>query len=265
MHTETTSKAYYFKRLSFLRKAVIASASITKKRNTIHCLSEIDISTPRKYLKYYERRTNIKLSLTGYLSLCLIKIVSNHPEVNSFISGNKIVFLKNITISLLIERTINGENVPEPLSIENCENLSCIEITKLIRIAQNNKENKLGALSGSSWFMFIPKCLLKLFVQIADQNIKMGMKYGKIAVTAAGMFSKEPIWFIPHGSPTILLTIGSIINRVVEVDEKYLTHEHLCITVSFDHDIIDGAPAARFMNDLITEIKSGNEILKILA
>jgi hypothetical protein len=30
--------------------------------------------------------------------------------------------------------------------------------------------------------------------------------------------------------------------------------------VSFDHDIVDGAPAARFMNDLINEIKIGVNI-----
>jgi pyruvate/2-oxoglutarate dehydrogenase complex dihydrolipoamide acyltransferase (E2) component len=88
----------------------------------------------------------------------------------------------------------------------------------------------------------------------------MGLKYGKIAVTATGMFSREPIWFIPHGSPTILVTIGSAIKRIVETNGCFESCEHLCLCVSFDHDVVDGAPAARFMSDLINEIKSGNEI-----
>ena len=57
---------------------------------------------------------------------------------------------------------------------------------------------------------------------------------------------------------------GSIINKPVLIDNKIENREHLCLTVSFDHDIVDGAPAARFMNDLIEEIKSGRSILDML-
>jgi hypothetical protein len=32
----------------------------------------------------------------------------------------------------------------------------------------------------------------------------------------------------------------------------------LSLTVSFDHNIVDGAPASRFMNQLIETIKNGN-------
>ena len=257
-------KSYSYKKLSFLRKAVIASASITKKRKTIHSLTEIDISIPRKLIKDYEKKTGVKLSFTAYITSCLTRTLITHPEMNTFISGNKIIFPQNINVSILVERTIGSQIVPEPFAIEKCENLSCIDITEKIRSAQNNTERKLGSLSGSSWFMFIPSSLLKLFVRIADKSINMGIKYGKIGVTSAGMFSKEPVWFIPHGSPTILLTIGSIIARVIEINGQFETREHLCLTVSFDHDIIDGAPATRFMNELINEIKSGNEINKIL-
>ena len=89
----------------------------------------------------------------------------------------------------------------------------------------------------------------------------MAKRYGKVAVTAVGMFSKEPVWFIPHGTATVLLTIGSISNKVVEIDGKFESREHLCITASFDHDIVDGAPAARFMSEFGTLLKSG-EILE---
>ena len=33
--------------------------------------------------------------------------------------------------------------------------------------------------------------------------------------------------------------------------------EFLCLTVSFDHDIVDGAPAARFMSHFLETLKSG--------
>lgn len=257
-------KLYFKKRISFLRKAVIASASVTKQKNTIHCLSEVDITIPRELIKEYETKYGYRISFTGYITACFIKIISAYPEMNSFISGNNIVYLSNITVSILVERLINGESVPEPMTIDNSKELTCLDITKRIRLAQANTESRLGSLSGFTWFTYIPSFLLKTFVKIAEKNIKMGVKFGKMAVTATGMFSKEPVWFIPHGSATILLTIGSIINRVVKNNIDYEMHEHLCLTASFDHDIIDGAPAARFMNELVNEIKSGNEIKRIM-
>jgi len=74
----------------------------------------------------------------------------------------------------------------------------------------------------------------------------MSKSYGKVAVTSVGMYSKEAVWFIPHGSATVLLTVGSIGNKVVEIDGQFISREHLRLTASFDHNIVDGAPASRF-------------------
>lgn len=70
-------------------------------------------------------------------------------------------------------------------------------------------------------------------------RISVGIRYGKIAVTAVGMLSKEPFWFIPHGTANVLVAVRSINKKVVELDNQYVSREHLCLTVSFDHDIVD--------------------------
>jgi pyruvate/2-oxoglutarate dehydrogenase complex dihydrolipoamide acyltransferase (E2) component len=36
--------------------------------------------------------------------------------------------------------------------------------------------------------------------------------------------------------------------------------EHLCLTVSFDHAIVDGAPAARFMKRFADLLESGETV-----
>jgi pyruvate/2-oxoglutarate dehydrogenase complex dihydrolipoamide acyltransferase (E2) component len=33
--------------------------------------------------------------------------------------------------------------------------------------------------------------------------------------------------------------------------------EHLCLTVTFDHDVADGAPAARFIQRLASLVQTG--------
>jgi len=258
------NKGYKSSKLSFTRRAVIASVNATKNKNSaIHSFSEVDISEPRKLLKAHFNKTGEKLSLTSYIVLCLAQTMKDYPQFNSFIKGRSLITLDDLTINVLIEKEINGEMVPEPLGIQKTQEKSVSQIQTEIKEAKEKQSDKLGSLSGNPWISLIPTFLLKIFIRISDKNIHMSKTYGKVAVTAVGMFSKEAVWFIPHDSSTVLLTIGSIGNKVVDIDGKFVSREHLCLTASFDHDIVDGAPASRFMNQLLENIKSGHLLSSI--
>ena len=246
--------------LTFNRKAVIASASVTKEKNTFHSITEVDISIPRRLINEHFQKTGTKLSLTAYIVTCLAHVIKDHPLMNSFIKGNKQIILNDVTVSVLIEREIKGEKVPEPVAINNAQTKTYLQINNEIRTAQNSQGQQLGNLSKMTWIRFIPGFLLRSFIRIADKNIKMGIRYGKVAVTAVGMFNKTSVWFIPHGSATVVITVGGINSKLVKEDDKIVEKEHLCLTASFNHDIVDGAPASRFMKQFIETIKSGNLI-----
>ncbi|MBB6480876.1 2-oxo acid dehydrogenase subunit E2 [Spirochaeta isovalerica] len=251
-------KEYTQETLSFLRKMVRASAAITAKKNTIHSMTEVDISIPLSLIRQIRENGKEKLSFTAYLVSCLAKTIEQFPRFNSFISGRRLVLLKDVNISVLMERKIGEEYVPEPLALKTCQEKGIGDIHKEIREAQKRVDEDFGSLGNMKLIKYIPGFLLKIFVSMADRNKAMGAKYGKLAITSVGMFCREPVWFIPHGSATVLLTVGSRINRVIETPEGFQSRIHQCLTVSFDHDIIDGAPAARFMEALSREIMSGN-------
>jgi len=253
-------KGYHSIPLSFNRRAVIASASVTKERNTIHGMTEVDITEPRRRMREHFENTGIKLSLTAYIVTCLSQVLKEHPFLNSFIKGRRLYILDDVTVNVLIERNIEGERVPEPIGIMKAQTKTLLQIQDEIREAKKLQSDKLGSLSGKNWVRLIPVFLLKTFIRIADKNISMAKRYGKVCVTAVGMFSKEAVWFIPHGTATVLITVGSISQKVVEVNGQFETREHLCLTVSFDHDIVDGAPASRFMNQFVETVKSGKLI-----
>lgn len=256
-------RAYTVKKLSLPRKALRASASVTKSKNAIHLFSDVDISVASDLLESYKNRHGIKLSFTGYLVKSLANVIQKHPQSNSFISRNKIIILDDVVISILVERKIGDDYIPEPLILRNVSEKSLPDINSEIREAQLKIEqtDNFGNLSNSMFLKYIPSFLLKAFVKFADSSISMGVKYGKIAITSVGMFGKNPFWVIPHGTATVLLSIGGIFSRTAKDQSE---KKYLCLTASFDHDIIDGAPAARFMNDLIDEIKSGNCIRDII-
>jgi len=243
--------------LTFNRKIVISSATVTKEKNTFHCITEVDISVPRRIINEYFQQTGIKLSLTAYVVTCLAQVIKDHPLLNSFIKGSKQIILDDVTVSVLIEREIKGEKVPEPVAISNAQKKTYLQINDEIRTAQNQEGQRLGNLSNMEWIRFIPGFLMRTFIRLADKNIKMGKRYGKVAVTAVGMFNKESVWFIPHGSATVVITVGGINSKPVKEGDKIIEKEHLCLTASFNHDIVDGAPASRFMNQFLEIIRSG--------
>jgi pyruvate/2-oxoglutarate dehydrogenase complex dihydrolipoamide acyltransferase (E2) component len=99
-----TKNGYKSIPLSSYRQAIIASASVTKEKNAIHSFTEVDISEPRNLIKKHFERTGEKLSLTAYIVTCLAQVIKQHPQLNSFIKGRRLIILDDITVSVLIER-----------------------------------------------------------------------------------------------------------------------------------------------------------------
>lgn len=91
----------------------------------------------------------------------------------------------------------------------------------------------------------------------------MTSKYDKIAVSSPEMFSGSPSWFIPHRTATVFLVIGNIYpENYINNDSKLQRRKMLNVTLSFDHGIIDGAQAARFIT-LFEEILSSETFIEI--
>jgi pyruvate/2-oxoglutarate dehydrogenase complex dihydrolipoamide acyltransferase (E2) component len=70
------------------------------------------------------------------------------------------------------------------------------------------------------------------------------------------MFGTSGGWgigFLP--THTLGLTVGGIVQRPGVHEGQIEVREVLNLTISFDHDIVDGAPAARFTSRLIELIE----------
>ena len=257
-------RAYKKIPFSFNRRMVAISASITGRKNLIHSMVEVDVHDIRKTLREHREKTGEQLSFTAWIVYALARTLIEYPHFNAFRKRNKLILLDDVTVSVLVERKLNEEKVPEPLGIQKAQEKSYRQIHDEIRQAQQQENQELGGLSKMTWVKYIPSFLMRAFFRLASANIRMNIRYGVVSVTAVGMFGKSANWFIPHGGATILLTVGSIAERPVIRDGNYENREHLCLTISFDHIIIDGAPGARFTKDLCHQLKDIGELKKNL-
>lgn len=55
------------------RRMVAASAASGRRSDTIHLMTEVDISWPRRLISEHRERTGERLSLTGYVVTCLAR------------------------------------------------------------------------------------------------------------------------------------------------------------------------------------------------
>ena len=117
-----------------------------------------------------------------------------------------------------------------------------------------------------TWFrsaMLLPWPLSRLFKALLrtvvrrDPTIPVSMA-GTVGMTAVGMFGKgHSGWGLYSTTHSLELLVGSTSWKPAVVDGRIEPREILCLTVAFDHDIVDGAPAARFARRLVELIESG--------
>ncbi|HSF79909.1 MAG TPA: 2-oxo acid dehydrogenase subunit E2 [Anaerolineales bacterium] len=258
--TMKTKHGYRVLPFTMSRRMVAASATVGREQNNIQTLIEVDISEPRRFIREHRQRTGEKLSLTAYVVTCLAQTVAEHPNLNAFRKGRHLILLEDITISVQVEREIAGEIVPEPIGVRLAQTKTYRQIHEEIRAAQEHGEDGFGGLSGTDWIRFIPDFLFTTFIRLASRNLAMMQRFGAVGVTAIGMFGNknQALWAIPLvGGATVAVAVGGIVERPCARDGRLETREHLCLTVSFNHDVVDGAPAARFLKSFSNLLTSG--------
>jgi pyruvate/2-oxoglutarate dehydrogenase complex dihydrolipoamide acyltransferase (E2) component len=64
-------------------------------------------------------------------------------------------------------------------------------------------------------------------------------------------------WGLAPAGQSVLLIVGGIARKPAVIAERVEPRYVLDLTVAFDHDVVDGAPAARFVKRLVELIESG--------
>ena len=99
--------------------------------------------------------------------------------------------------------------------------------------------------------MRLPGFVRRLFLWVLfKQPHLLKEYYGTVLVSSVGMFGTGSGWGIPATNHNLQLTLGGIGEKPGVIDHRIEVREYLCVTISFDHDVIDGAPAARFTQRL---------------
>jgi pyruvate/2-oxoglutarate dehydrogenase complex dihydrolipoamide acyltransferase (E2) component len=245
------------------RQAIRDMLRVGTQKNMIHGLAEIDVSLPRKLISQYKERTGEKLSFTAFIINCLAKAVDEHKIVHGYRKGkDNVVIFNDVDVNTQIERVVDGEKWVMPYIVRAANKKEFADVHQEIRDAQ------VKAVKGSReyrWFdlylkapSFFRRAFFWVFVRSPGLQKNIA---GTVGVTALGMFAEGGFWGIPITTQTLLITLGGISKKPSIINDALGEREYLSVTLSFDHDIIDGAPAARFSQRFKELIEGGYGML----
>ncbi|MDX1359064.1 MAG: dihydrolipoamide acetyltransferase family protein [Clostridia bacterium] len=169
--------------------------------------------------RYKER--GIKVSFNDILVKITGKALTEHRIINSIMDGDNIKIMKNINVGVAID-TDKGLMVPV---IKDADEKGLLEIasdfTGLVEMARDNKIDS-EHLSG-----------------------------GTFTITNLGMYEIEQFTPIINPPECCILAVGAMKKEFVP-DESDLPKlvTTMKLTLAFDHRIVDGAPAAKFLQSI---------------
>jgi len=246
--------------------------SVGDNKHYVKGLIELDVTDGRQLIDTYEKESGLKISFTAWLLKCIGKAAYEFKEVHSLMKGKrKIITFDDVDISVPVERIIKGVSVAVPLVVRKANEKDVKQIHFEIRSAQKEEvegATVLGESSMKRWVKFyrtLPKALRRFLIKRLLKNpLRVKKLMGTIIVTAIGMFGRMYGWPIPTTSHPLAFAIGGITKKPGIVNDKIEIREFLTMTILFNHDVVDGAPSARFITRLKELIESGFGLMDLL-
>jgi hypothetical protein len=258
--------AYKVVNLTPGRRVWLNLLDLPGERNSMFGLLEVDVTLARQLIGEHKARTGETLSFTGYLVGCLGRAVEENKELQAYPKGrHQVVLFDDVDVAMMIEHEAEGKKVLMGYVLRRANHKTYREINDEIRSVQ--KASPSPGKGIPSWLhavMLWPRpisTLIKVFIRWLGRHnptiiTSMG---GTVSISSVGMFGEgHSGWGIyPLASEMLGLLVGSISWKLREVEGRIEPRQMLNLTISFDHERLDGALTARFTQRLVELIESG--------
>lgn len=249
--------AYVVRAVPRDRQPILDRLAGASRRFQVHALLELDVTAPAALIDASEPR----VSWTAFVIASVARAVAMHPEVNARKAGNAIVSFDRVDIGATVERNWHGRTVLDAVTVADADQQSCAAISRALQRAKfgPGEQHRPSGLTGA--LLRLPGPLRRSAIRVAATRPDIAATFGPaVGVTSIGMFAGGWGWAIPLAPLTVIATVGRIADRAVVRDGVVVVRPMLPLTLSFDHAVIDGAPAARFTETLSTLIENGSAL-----
>lgn len=234
------------------------------RKHYIKSLVELDVTLGRKAIRIYRASTGKDLSFFSWIVKCIADTIDQHKTVHALrYHRNEILIFNDVDISVPIEREVNGKRMPMPYVIRRANRKQLHEIHQEIDNAKNRplfKDEQVLSKPISALllktFPSLPAFIRNAFWRRFDKNPFFQKRImGTVGITSVAIAGNMTAWAVPISIQPVCFALGSVIRKSIIVEGRPEVRDYLALTAMFDHDVIDGAPAARFISLLSKNIQ----------
>jgi pyruvate dehydrogenase E2 component (dihydrolipoamide acetyltransferase) len=224
-------------KMTRLRK-VVAERAVQSMTSTAQLTSvvEVDVTKVAQFRDAHKaeflEKTGSKLSFMPFFALAASEALKAHPKINSTVDGDEIVYPETENVSIAVD-TERGLLTPV---IKDAASLDLAQFSKSIAdLAERTRNNQLkpDELAGGTFTL--------------------------TNTGSRGALFDTPVVFLPQSA---ILGTGIVTKRpaVVKVDgqEAIAIRSFVYLALSYDHRIIDGADASRYLVAVKNRLEAGN-------
>lgn len=209
-------------RLSRRRQTIAArlvevqrTAAMLTTFNEIDMSAVLDVRKRRK--DAFKERHQVSLGFMSFFTKAVVGALKAFPRLNAEIQGNEMVLKHYYDIGIAVS-TEEGLVVPV---VREADSKSFAEIeSSIAELAKRARENKLG---------------------LAE------LQGGTFTITNGGIFGSLMSTPILNGPQVGILGMHAIQSRPVVVAEQIVIRPMMYVALSYDHRIVDGSEAVRFL------------------
>ncbi len=251
-----------------VRQFTADTGQIDHGKHYVRALLEVDVTDALHKIKAI-RVPGKKLSFLAWFIKVLADTVAAHPPINGIRKGrSRVVVFKNVDVSTIVEKKVEGVAVPLPLVLRDANHRSYYEISSEIQSAvaqavQDEGDYVLGgggdaALLGLAAALpqWLRLWIMRTFILSNPQRVQRMM--GTVMVSSLGTGGRISGWIIPTSMHPLSIGIGSLTKKPVIHEGCIEKRTILHLTIAFDHDVVDGMPALKFVDDLVNRLETAS-------
>lgn len=171
------------------------------------------------------------ITLNDIVLFAVSRVLLSHKDLNANFFDDKILYYKHVNLGVAVD-TPRGLIVP---TVFGADRMSLSELSEASKKLQ--EEAKSGTVN--------PDLL----------------KGGTFTVTNLGSLGIESFTPVINPPQTGILGVDNLTTRVKTVNGEIKAYQAMGISLTFDHRALDGAPAARFLSDIVSALENFSLLL----
>ncbi len=232
-----------------IRELVVDSLSIGHRTHMAHGMMELDVSRPLALIEHYKPQLADGLSFTAYLTYCFAHAIDQHRMMHAYRKGRKLILFEDVDVNTLLEkRKPDGSLIPVFYVVRGANHKSLAQINQEMRQASRSDLYDEKGVRQRRQILRLPSAMRQLiWWWMRRDPARLKQQWGTVGLSNVGSFiSPRPSWGISITFLTCVMVVGGMFDKVYWINGGVEPRKTLSVTVTVNHDIVDGAPGARF-------------------